>query len=168
MHWHCIFPSLLALSRWSPVFRNSSSLVSQLGSFPVLPSFLQYWSQVNHRYESNHLIYQCLPDHWQIVQICLMCSHSYSRCLVVSVSPHLGHSSVTVILYFFILACVKKSLWISLKYMFLSLGFLQLLQNFVMLFLSKFTMLNSELKSRTSIFFSVFFNVTCNSLTVDS
>jgi hypothetical protein len=29
-------------------------------------------------------------------------------------------------------------------------------------------MLNSELKSRTSIFFSVFFNVTCNSLTVDS
>ena len=91
IHWHCIFPSLLAVSQQFPVFRNSSSLVSQLGSFPVLSSFLQYWSQVNHRYESNHLIYQCLPDHWQIVQICLMCLHSYSRCLVVSVSPHLEH-----------------------------------------------------------------------------
>ncbi len=50
---------------------------------------------------------------------------------------HLGHSSSVVILYFFILTGVKKSLWINLKYIFLSFGFLQLFLNLVMFSSSK-------------------------------
>ena len=57
------------------------------------------------------------------LQMLFTCVHSHRRCFEVSVMLHLGYSSVTVILYFFILTCVKKSLWISLKYIFLSFGF---------------------------------------------
>ncbi len=100
------------------------------------------------------------------LQILFTCSHSHSKCFGVSVWLHLGHLSVCIILYFLILTCVKKSLCISLKYMFLSFGFLQLLQNLVMFSPSKLSIPNLFLTSRTSIFFSAFFNLTCSSLTV--
>ncbi len=35
-------------------------------------------------------------------------THSNSKCFVVSIKPHLGQLSVSVILYFFILTCVKN------------------------------------------------------------
>ncbi len=94
------------------------------------------------------------------------CAHSHRRCFEVSVMPHLGHSSVTVILYFFMLTCVNKSLGISLKYILLSFGFLQLLLNFVMFSPTKFSIPSLFLTLRASILFSAFLSVICNSLTV--
>jgi hypothetical protein len=74
--------------------------------------------------------------------------------------------SLCVILYFFFLTSVKKSLCVSLKCMFLSFGFLQLLLNLEMFSSSKLSIPILFLTQRKLIFFSAFFRVTCSSLTV--
>ena len=60
---------------------------------------------------------------------------SQRRCFKVSVWSHLVHISDSVILYFFIFTPVKKSLWISLKQIFLSFELFIFFLNNVIYFL---------------------------------